>query len=512
MRLAHFTLLTCFSLIIHAQVPQPEVTDWPWLADEIKGKEGWTIGTWASDGKVLVQEEVSKTTRRMRCRSLDDGRTLAMADLPTAGNANLIVFPNAVPSDVTDRNLSGLQVYGNAVWFIETHWIRSSGNYKMFAHGFSLPELAPLPAGPPIVDLDLKQTGFAGRFLLGIEGFSVYSGYKGKIIKSPDGSKLAYFWDDLRGEGGTRLAVVRVFNDRFEPLGDHRAYQLQFKNKGMVATNVAVGDDGVVYAVQMIWSQDKDPSQHDLHFSYELLRFGEQLQHRPITLEGGAAVYSTALVALPDGPRVGGFFVHPEVTTDATVGAFVLDFPKDLSSTTASASFPFPTPIEHGVTDVKFIMRPDHGFYLVGSVEKEAKNSTQFHEICALNIDNDLRLLWQSVVPRHYGATYWANIRYVLTEQNALLIVFEDNAANIALRKSGSPVRKVGEGDGVPVAASFDAGGKADYAEVQTPDADPRSGVFSIRNYGLRPVGPGTFVSTANGAKRGEFVVRHIRY
>ena len=512
MRYSIVTVTATLSLALHAQVPQPEVTDLPWLADELKGKEGWTVGTWASDGKVLVQEEVSKTTRRLRCRSLDDGRTVAMADLPTAGNANLIVFPNAVPSDVTDRSISGLEVYGNAVWFIETHWVRSSGNYKMFAHGFSLPALTPLPSGPPIVDLDLKQTGFAGRFLLGIEGFSVYAGYKGKIVKSPNGTKLAYFWDDLRGADGTRMAVVKVFNDRFEPLGDHRGYHLQFKNKGMFATDVAVGDDGVVYAVQKIWSQDKDPSAHDLHFSYELLRFGEDLQHRPINLDGGAAVYSTTLVALPEGPRVGGFFVHPEVTTDATVGAFAVDFHGDLSGTRAFATFPFTTPIEHGVENAKFITQADAGFYLVGTVEKEAKNSTQFHEICAFNVGHDLRLIWQSVIPRHYGATYWPNIRYVLTKQNALVVVFEDLAANISLRKSGAPVRKLGEGDGIPVAASFDREGRADYAEVQVGDADPRSGVFSVRNFGLRVVGPGTFVSTANGTKRGEFVVRSIRY
>ena len=483
----------------------------PWEADELKGHSEWTPTDWTSDGTVFVQEEMTKTSRRLRCRSMDDGRTLAVVDLPTVDG--VLVFPSAVAGKGTERNLNGLVVYGNAVWYIETHWTRSTGNYRMYAHGFTLPTLAPMPATAPIVDLDLRQTGFAGRFLLGIDGFTVNGGYKGEIVESPDGSKLAYYWDDLKADDGTRMAVVKVFNDRFEPLADHRGHHLQFEHKGLLASKVAVGDDGVVYALMQKWSKDKEVTKHELHYDFMVLRFGDQIQHQPIVLGNGAAVLDATLLALPQGPLVAGFYVQPEVTTDQTVGTFTAEPGKDLAGTATADLFPFGAPVEHGVQVTRTVHRPDGGIYLVGNARTQSNTSVQFHAMCAMSVAADGAHQWQTVVPRYYVTQYGygPNLRCAITEKNNLLVIFEDSPANNGLRKSGGEVRRISLGDGVPVVAHFDGEGNAAYGELAQP-GNPRTGMFGPLNNSLIRPQPNVFTGLENGAKKGETLVRRMKY
>lgn len=470
------------SIAASAQKLTPQVVALPVYAKELADvKKVAVVGCDVSED-LVVTWEIGKGTSQLRTRDLLSGSTMAVANVP---------FADASTFSRTDRKFQDLTIFGNNVFMFEETWDRKSASYQLKVHGYALPDLTALAPGPTLIALDFAKVTLAQEVALGSDAFALGGRVTGRIVKSDDGSRFAYFYDGMRTKDNHQLIVTRVFDAQFQPLSDQQQYVIAFESDMLATEDVVVDNDGVIHALMRAHFKDRPITNSKVNFGFEVFRFenGEQ-RSRPVSLPHGYSAITARMCTGTEGLRIAGFFVEPVATTDGTAGYFVVDHDPSLEGAGPVAmTEPLGFKLEHLVSNTQLLMRSDGGCYLTANEWFTHFQSPDVREvsISVIAIDRSLGREWMRHVPRDlHTAGYPDNCTPVVVNDE-LLVFFPDDIKNLDRYRAGDAPKRKDGGERVTLVGRFNKTGEPSYFQM-----DPMEYGFEQRSF-LEPTGPSTF-------------------
>ena len=445
----------CVSL--HAQFPQPHVAILP---DPMAKEEG-DRATQKQDiyykGQVVRAQFLWRKDELAMRLSLMDGHTgETVAQAPELRKE---WSPSTIRPD--------LLVSGDNAYLMETNYDPGTGVMSTIAWRYLLPSLEQAPNSIPVVSFTLENTpsSYNASFATG------------KFIQSDDGSKVAYVNYRLGSTDDEQIMLAQTFSSDMRPLNEFQVHKFHFAKDRIDMKDVKVSDQGSVFALMKEKTEKSNFTKKTANFTYRLYRFnGGEPMSQAVVLPASMTPSAVVLSMTESGPRMAGFFVVAETSTDDAVGYFIADYDPDLSKATPTADvFRFEQPVTDNLWSSGITPSPTGGSYLTAMTDKGGNNIVTSFIVIALGRDRSL--LWKTEVPRNFNPHDDPGGFTPAIVEGRMHLLFTDEKANLPRYQNGEQLKSASKGE-ITMVASFDEQGRPGYEELNSPDLSLKPGNF----------------------------------
>jgi hypothetical protein len=339
---------------------------------------------------------------------------------------------------------------------------RKTGKVVVFAEGISLPDGHPEGPGKEIgtISFDPKSLDWRGKL-----GVTLYS--------SDDGDYTAFYFDRIQTKEDEQLVLVFMLNKELDPVWQ-QGYQIAFDSQKINTLDVAVSDDGVVYALMGARFKNKAISAKEVNYETRLFGMAKDgMASQAIALEGSHDVLTCDLV-LRKGtlPTVGGFYVERGGSTEETAGYFMCAIDPSMEATPSPRNYPFRSAVNERMVLPRLFAKSDGSVHLTGLGQLLKGMSMAESFLFAALFDESLTEVWNTVIPKtlttsmtdqDYGSrAFFGN--------DELLLLVPELEENIALHQKKDELKKMRKGADAHMVVGFSDTGEPFFSKFGAPD------------------------------------------